>query len=150
MYDYKFSTTAGDSFLTADNSTGVQSTNYIDLEQYGVTDEMMGPMWLTLILRGTPVIGNLTEGIRFNLVTADAAALTGNPVELVSSGIILPARLVAGFRQSYGFCMAKLHRYLRVWGLAVSTAESTGTSFLMDLFLDTRPITPITFQKELT
>ncbi len=150
MHDYKFSTAAGDSFLTVDKSTGVQSTNYIDLEQYGVTDEMMGPMWLTLLARGTPDIGNLTEGIRFNLVTSDSTTLASGNVEVVSTGILLPAQIVAGFRQSYGFCMAKMHRYLRVWGLAVSTAESTGKSFLMDLFLSDRPVTPITFQKELT
>lgn len=150
MNDLKFSAAAGDSFLTADSSTGVQSTNYIDLEEGGVTDEMMGPMWLTIIARGTPAIGNLTQGIRFALVADDATALNSTPVELVCSGIILPARIVKGFRQSYGFCMAKLHKYLRVWGKAVSTAESTGTSFLMDIFLDDRPITPVTFQKELT
>jgi len=131
------------------NSTGSVSTNYIDLEQYGVTDEFMGPMWMNVVAGDDISVSALTEGLRITLRTSDNTNLSSSPVEIVSSGIILPARLVAGFRQSYGFCMAGCHRYLGAWVNAVNTSEGGGT-MKFDIWLSDRPITPLKFQKSTT
>lgn len=99
-------------------------THSLDLEEYGLTDKVVTG-WMNIQVNNDVDFTGLDSGVRFNLITSDTSALNSGNAEKVSSGIILPALLVAGARFSFGF-WAKMHKHLGVYRESVSET-ATGT-----------------------
>lgn len=145
MNDIKLSAAKSYASVT---STPVNGSHIIDLEEVGVTDEQISG-WLNVVVLDDVSVSALTEGLIIKLKTSDSSSLASGNVDVVSSGIILPARLVKGFRQSYGFHMAKCHRYLGNTVEAVNTSEGGGT-LKLDVWWSESPLSQLAIQKGTT
>jgi hypothetical protein len=110
--------------LTNLDSTGVVSTNIWDLEEGAAADQQLVG-WLNIVINAVSFTG-LTEGLNIEMRSADATNLSTTPTNVVGSGIIPAAEVVAGAVFCLGVNKANLERYAGVWYKAISTA-ATGT-----------------------
>ena len=131
----KFVFSDGQSLSNVD-STGVISTNIMDLEEDVTVDQqVLG--WLNICFRSA-VVSGLTEGMYIDFRTSDATN-GGTPTYL---GVIqlLAAEVVAGAKFSIGVCKASLKKYLSVWYRAHTTAN-TG-AIVVDAYFSEQPEGP--------
>lgn len=121
--------------------------NMFDLEENGVTDESIADtLWFNLEI--SAVFGGLTEGCHFSIITSDSSTFASGNVCLAALGSedypILPAEMTAGARWSIAFPKWKLHKYLEVVFVAVSTAANAGS---VDAWFGLNPLCPPKIQK---
>lgn len=124
------------------------SSNIQDLEQYGVTDEQVIG-WMNMVVHSDADYTGLDSGLRVTLRTCDNTNMTTTPIDVVDSGVILPARLVAGAKFSWGFCAANMEKYAGVFYDVVS--ETASGTLNVTTWWDYAPITEnASIQKDLT
>lgn len=133
VWDNEALTTAKHAF-TADN--------FFDLEENGVTDEMIAAgLWLNIQV-GT-AFTTLTEGCFFAVLNSDAVGFDSGVKCLAALGCedypLLVTELTAKARFSLAFPRWNLHKYLDVWFNPISTAAGAGT---VDVWFGLEPLCP--------
>ena len=113
-------------------SVEVSHTNgtLLDLEEDGVTDEMIGNTLFCNLQVGT-AFATLTSGVMIHVITSDSATFASGNIPLVGLGCTtypMPAAsLVAGAKFSLSFQFYKLHKYLGIVWEPKSEAATAGT-----------------------
>lgn len=121
--------------------------NFFDLEENGVTDEMIAAgLWLNIEV--ATAFETLTSGVMIQLITSDSATFASGVVAVVGIGCttypIGAAELTAGARFSVAVQKYNLHKYLGLSWEPVSEAASAGA---LDAWLALEPLTPPKVQK---
>ena len=122
--------------LSSPDSTGVISTNILDLEE-GVTVDQQVVGWLNICFRSATISG-LTEGMYIDLRTSDAT--NGGTPNYLGVIQLLAAEVAAGAKFSIGVCKSNLKKYLSVWYRAHTTAN-TG-AIVVDAYFSEQPEGP--------
>jgi hypothetical protein len=121
--------------------------NLFDLEEDGVTDEMIAAgLWCNIQV-GT-VFATLTSGVMIMVITSDSATFASGNIPVGGIGCTtypLPAAsLTAKARFSIAVQRYNLHKYLGVVWEPVSEAATGGT---LDVWFGLEPMSPIQTQK---
>ena len=95
------------------------SSDIIDLEELGITDEQIVG-WLNMIVADDVAVTGMDSGIEVRLRTCDNTNLTTTPRAIVSSGILTAAQMTAGAKFSWGFCAANCEKYMGIFYDVVS------------------------------
>ncbi len=121
--------------------------NLFDLEEDGVTDEMIAAgLWLNIEVATT--FATLTSGAMIQAITSDSATFASGNVPVGGIGCtsypIAAASLVAGARFSVSVQKYNLHKYL---GVAFEPVSEAATAGALDVWFGLEPLTPPKVQK---
>lgn len=121
--------------------------NLIDLEEDGVTDEMLPFNLIFNIKVGTGFTG-MASGVMISLITSDSATFASGNQSVVAVGTtsvpILVAELAAGAVISMSRHVFNLKKYLGAFWEPVSEAGATGK---IDCWAGLEPLSPLKVQK---
>jgi len=123
--------------------------NYLDLEEYGAVDNMLGPSFFNVVVE--TAFAGLDSGGEIQLRTADKTDLNTSARVLASIGSagkpLTAAQLAAGARFSVQVPGVVCDKYLGAYFLPVSEAASAGK---LDVSIDPFPLYPLKQQKEVS
>ena len=122
--------------------------NFLDLEEDGVTDDMIAAgLWLNIQV-GTTDFAGLAAGCFFAVLNSDSASFASGVKCLAALGCedfpLLVTELTADAKFSIAMPRYNLHKYLEVYWNNLDTVASAGA---VDVWFGLEPLSPAKIQK---